>query len=218
MFQSAKVLFLGAHPDDLEFAAGGLISRLSNAPDLEIRIAIFSDCNASLPVGFADDSLIEEFHDSMATLGCTSEQISEFKYPVREFSSYRQSILQQLIDLRSDFSPDIVFAPSKDDLHQDHMVLGFEAFRAFKLVNLFEYTHPWNSFEGVANTFFEITKSELQVKIKSIGCYRSQSQRTYSTPLNVSSIASYYGLQGGFELAEGFRTLRLSMPFSQEES
>ena len=216
MFQNAKVLFLGAHPDDLEFAAGGLISRLSKTQKVEIRIAIFSDCNASLPDGFAEDTLLDEFRKSTSILGCSSEQIFQFKYPVREFSSYRQPILQDLIDLRSEFQPDIVFAPSKDDLHQDHMVLGFEAFRAFKLVSLLEYTHPWNSVEGVANTFFEISRSELEAKIKSIECYRSQSQRTYSKPLSVSSVATYHGLQGGFEFAEGFRTVRLSMPFDQE--
>ena len=209
MLSNQRILFLGAHPDDLEFAAGGLITQIATSQSSDIRIAIFSNCNDSLPAKFAQGTLIAEFHRSMQLLGVTSDKIIERYFPVREFSAHRQEILQNLIDIKNDFAPTCVFAPSRDDIHQDHSTLGIEALRAFKQTNYFDYTHPWNSVEKVQNSFLEITKSQLEKKIQAIRCYQTQANRSYSRDESISGMASFYGSQSGFEYAEAFTCIRL---------
>jgi LmbE family N-acetylglucosaminyl deacetylase len=211
MLGLSRILFLGAHPDDLELAAGGLISQLAKQDAVEFRVAIFSDCNSSLPAGFPANTLINEFYNSMGILGVDKSKLTIFNYPVRCFTEHRQDILQDLIDLRNDFNPELVFAPSKDDVHQDHSLLGHETIRAFKLLNLFEYTHPWNISEYAQNSFFQISELDLDTKISAIGEYVSQSNRAYCRPESISGIASFYGAQAGLEFAEGFRSVRINM-------
>lgn len=209
MLQNQRILFLGAHPDDLEFAAGGLIAQIASSGSSDIRVAIFSNCNESLPTNFTKGTLISEFHHSMRILGVTNDKLLERTFPVREFNSHRQDILQNLIDIKNDFVPTLVFAPSREDIHQDHSTLGMEALRAFKQTNFFEYTHPWNSIKKVQNSFLEITKSQLEKKIEAIHCYQSQAERSYSGAESISGISTFYGSQSGFEYAEAFTCIRL---------
>ena len=68
-FFGKRVVFLGAHPDDIELGCGALLARI--APATEVRCVTFSD-NQKNPLL---TNLIEEHYASMAVLGVPREKV-----------------------------------------------------------------------------------------------------------------------------------------------
>ncbi|MCH8339499.1 MAG: PIG-L family deacetylase, partial [Chloroflexi bacterium] len=92
-FYGKKVLFLGAHPDDIELGCGALISNIVDKA--EILCATLSDNqnNAALA------GLVEEHYSSMAILGMAREDVTVAKFETRNFPRDRQEILEYLYEL-----------------------------------------------------------------------------------------------------------------------
>ena len=124
-----KILVLSPHTDDAELGAGGSIIRLLEEKH-EIYWIVFSSAEESLPEGMAPDTLKAEFQDVISELGIKDYKIFDFK--VRYLFEQRQTILEEMINLRDRFRPSLVITPSSYDHHQDHQVVNSESIRAFK--------------------------------------------------------------------------------------
>ena len=148
--EGKKVLFVGAHTDDVEIGCGGTIFKLQ--PKNEILICTFSSCAESVPEGFDKNALEKEFLNAMDYLKIDNHVLLDF--PVRHFSEYRQDILETLYDLGKELKPDIVFYHSDLDKHQDHSVINQECYRAFKKNSmLITYELPGNNTISEGNYF-----------------------------------------------------------------
>ena len=100
----------------------------------------FSTAEESLPPGFAPDALKNEFQDVMSYLGLKKNSYKIYDYRVRKLSEHRQAVLENLIEIKKEFNPEIVFGPSINDFHQDHGVVANEMIRAFKsTASIFSY-------------------------------------------------------------------------------
>ena len=97
---------------------------------VEVFVATFSACEKSVPRKYPRDVLINEFKDASKLLGLNNDHTFLYEYEVRVFSENRQSILQDLIQLRKKISPDLVLIPSLSDIHQDHQTISYEGVRA----------------------------------------------------------------------------------------
>ena len=53
-------------------------------------------------------------------------------YSVRSFHSFRQQILDDLLDLQRTIMPNLIIMPSSYDVHQDYQIIHMESIRAFK--------------------------------------------------------------------------------------
>ena len=125
-FFGKRVVFLGAHPDDIELGCGALLARI--APATEVRCVTFSD-NQKNPLL---TNLIEEHYASMAVLGVPREKVTLLDFETRRFPDARQEILEAMLKIQREFEPDIVFVHTKADVHQDHNTMTAEALRAFR--------------------------------------------------------------------------------------
>jgi LmbE family N-acetylglucosaminyl deacetylase len=203
-----KVLFLGPHPDDVEFGAGGILAKLLRIGYMA-EIVTFSTCAESLPPGYPPDLVVEEMKDSMKSLGITDYSILDFR--VRDFPAHRQDILEHLVKIRSSKKYDLVIAPSPTDLHQDHSVLGTEATRAFPTSSMLHYeiTNHHKSF--LPTVYVEIAQDDLNTKISAVRCYKTQIKLRprFSDPRNIEAIARVRGMQIQTEFAEAFEISRL---------
>lgn len=194
-----KILCLSPHSDDVELGMGGTVSKFI-AAGYHVTNAIFSYCG--LP------TLRLEADKASHGLGC---ELLDFDYPVREFSKYRQDVLDDLIRLNEKFCPDMVFVPSRDDIHQDHEVITAEARRAFKMKTLLGYELPWNA-NGFRNDCYSSLKMiDLENKIKAIGEYKSQSHRSYAERVNIVAQARLRGMQSASTYAECFEIIRYNL-------
>ncbi|MFA5246151.1 MAG: PIG-L family deacetylase [Pedobacter sp.] len=200
-----KILILSPHIDDAEFGAGATIRKFTDNTFCWIA---FSDCAESLPEGFPEETLRKEFKQICKLYGIDNYTVANF--PVRNFTSHRQEILEILFKARNEFNPDLVIGPSLNDTHQDHTVIANEMIRAFKNTSIISYELPWNNLKSVNNYYVRITSEQLEFKLKVLSLYESQivKNRPYSNPEFIESLAKVRGTQINVQYAEAFELIR----------
>ena len=131
-----------------------------------------------------------------------------FDFPVRKFPECRQDILEEMIKLRKQIQPHLIFVPSLNDTHQDHQVVAQEGLRAFKRHSILGYEEPWNNVIFESRSFVTLEKRHIEKKVKALKCYESQRHRTYLSERAIWGMAELRGtqLEGGY--AEAFEVLR----------
>lgn len=190
---------------------GATVARLVRS-GAEVHWVTFCNAWQSLPEGFNENTLVEEQLAAAEALGVPSNNVTIMDYPVRYFPEHRQAILEDLVKLKRQLKPDLVFCPSLQDTHQDHHVLAHEAQRAFKGEVLLGYIFPWNIQTEVRHLFVEVSEEDFEAKVAAIGCYKSQSGRHYARREKIYSLTSYGGLGASTDLAEPFEVIKAVFP------
>ncbi len=204
---SKKILVLAPHTDDGELGCGGSIAKYCREKN-EVFYVAFSTCRRSLPAHLAPDTLEKEVIKATNILGIKRENLILFDYDVRDFPKDRQRILEDMVKLKIDIKPDIVFVPSLNDLHQDHQVIANEGLRAFKNNSLLGYEMPWNNVSFNTNFFIVIDEVDIQTKVQALKEYESQNNRNYLNEEFIKSLAYTRGVQIGARYAEAFDLIR----------
>ena len=175
----------------------------------EVLIAAFSSAQESVPKGFKKDALIYEFKDAMTILGVKDENQFIFNNSVRHFPTNRQLILEQILSLRNQVNPDLIFVPSPNDIHQDHQVIASEGLRVFKKASILGYELPWNNIVFETRSFIKLEERHIKKKIEALKCYKTQSHRSYLDEEFIRGLAKTRGTQFENNYAEAFEVLRI---------
>lgn len=207
LFMKENVLILAPHTDDGEFGCGGTMARLLEEGH-EIFYVAFSICRDSVPKGEREDILDIELHKAMSVFGIDNEHTIVLDYPVREFTKHRQDILDDMLRITKRVSPQKIFAPSIQDIHQDHHVIAEEAMRAFKKVTLYAYEVPWNNFTFSNQAYFKLEKRHVEIKRRAIECYETQKHKPYASEEFTYGQMKVHGVQVECEYAEVFEVVR----------
>ena len=202
-----RVLVLAPHTDDGEFGCGGTISKFINEGH-DVYYAAFSACQQSVLPQFPSDILITEVKEATRILGIDPSKLILFDYDVRTFGYQRQDILDDLIRLRADIQPELIFMPTITDVHQDHHTIAEEGMRAFKFNSILSYELPWNNFSFSTSSFVHLSEEDIQTKVNALQAYQSQAHRPYSDEDFIRSLARTRGVQIGTRYAEAFELVR----------
>jgi LmbE family N-acetylglucosaminyl deacetylase len=206
---SGNFLFIGAHPDDIEFGAGASIAK-ARASGVTCYSAIFSDCKETLDkLGADKNQIVNESIEAHNVLGVSRDYMIFFDFPVRYFHLHRQDILQKMFDDLQNFKWDKVFIPNGHDIHQDHSVICNEAKRVFKNTTLLGYELPWNNYSSNARYFNLIEEVFVQQKASAISHFTSQKSKFYSKPEHIVAPLRFRGLQILSNYAEAFEIFRI---------
>ena len=116
-----RILVLAPHTDDGEFGCGATICKLIG--ENEIYYVAFSACQKSVPPPFDSDVLLREVKAATNVLGIKKENLILLDYDVRTFNYRRQDILEDILKIKKQIAPDIVFMPTQHDIHQDHFTI-----------------------------------------------------------------------------------------------
>jgi N-acetylglucosamine malate deacetylase 1 len=201
-----KILFVGAHPDDIEIGCGGTLFKLKE--DNEIHIITFSHCEDSVPKGFKAGAIKEDFLNAMEYMKPNSFFI--YDVPVRRFPEYRQEILDTLCRIKENLQPDVVFYLSHIDTHQDHEVIANECYRAFKSsCTLITYESTKNNTESEYNYIVKLEEKHVKQKIELLNCYKTQMFRPYFNNEMFMAKLRYKGFITGNEFAEVFKIVKM---------
>ena len=205
-----NILILAPHTDDAELGCGGFIIK-SIQEKKNIFWVVFSTAEESLPANMPKDTLKQEFIDVVKSLGLEAKNYKIFNFKVRHLHEKRQEILEELVLIRKNFSPDLVIGPSLQDLHQDHIIVANEMVRAFKSTSsIISYELPWNHITFNTQLFITLNKRQIQKKYDLLKHYQSQliKQRNYFSKDFIFGLAKTRGIQVNAEYAETFEVVR----------
>jgi LmbE family N-acetylglucosaminyl deacetylase len=202
-----RVLVLAPHTDDGEFGCGGSIAKFIEEGK-EVYYVAFSTAEKSLPEGWPKNILEVEVKEATKRMGIPSSHLLIYKYEVRKLNYIRQEILEELVKIKKDVKPDLVFLPSSNDLHQDHTTVATEGIRAFKQISILGYELPWNNITFHTQVFIKLKEAYVQKKIYALKAYNSQSHRDYAAEDFIWSWAKTRGTQIGTKYAETFEITR----------
>ncbi len=208
-FYGKRVLFIGAHPDDIELGCGALIHQI--APQTDILCVTLSD-NQKNPLL---TSLVEEHHRSMDVLGVKRESVVLGPFTTRIFPDSRQEILEYFLKLRRDFNPDLIFVHSKADVHQDHNTITEEALRAFRGITVLGFDVVRSSYGFFPHFLVEVSEESVNKKIEALSQYETYRDRYYFNAELTRSIMVRHGALGEVPFAEGFDILRIVGTFGK---
>ena len=202
-FSGKRVLFLGAHPDDIELGCGALLHHIVKQAD--VLCVTLSD-NQSNP---ALKNVKDEHYKSMAILGVSTDKIIFGPFTTRVFPNARQDILEYFLKLRRDFNPDLIFTHSKQDVHQDHNTMTDESLRAFRGITVLGFDVVRSSYGFFPNFLVEVTEDNVNKKIEALSQYETYRDRYYFNSELTRSIMVRHGALAERPFAEGFDILRI---------
>lgn len=202
-FFGRRILFIGAHPDDIELGAGALIAHIVQKTDILCVTLSDNQKNPELK------NVVKEHYDSMRILGVAENNVILGSFETRLFQSYRQEILEYLIGLRREYQPEIVFTHTRADLHQDHSTVTEETLRAFRGTTVLGFDVLRSSYGFFPNFLTEVTEADVQKKLEALAAYKTYASKYYFNPEITRATLIRNGALAERNFAEGFDTLRI---------
>jgi LmbE family N-acetylglucosaminyl deacetylase len=203
IFHGKRLLFLGAHPDDIELGCGALIHNVGGKS--EMLCVTLSD-NQKNPLL---KNVVEEHYRSMAELGVPRESVVLRDFTTRLFHDSRQEILEYFLKLRKDFKPDIIFVHSKQDIHQDHNTMTEEALRAFRGITVLGFDVVRSSYNFFPHFLVEVSEEDANAKVRALAQYETYADKYYFQPELLKATMIRHGTLAERPFAEGFDILRI---------
>ena len=202
-----RLLFIGPHPDDVEFGCGGTIKKHGESAD--IRILVLAPCKEDPK----NKNILTEAKSSFKSLGVSDDKLQIDNFERRIFQYNRPKIRKVFVDLRDSFEPDIVFCPSLSDIHQDHATVVDETFRIFRDKSaVVSYEVSRSTLHFTPNLYVELDEASLQSKIDALNCYKGQTGKQYFRQEVIRALAlvrvSQVGVRG-VKFAEAFEILKV---------
>jgi LmbE family N-acetylglucosaminyl deacetylase len=168
-----RILALGAHADDIEIGAGGLLLELAvGRPDLEIGWIVLS----------GDEVRTAEARASAKGLLDGQARLTVETYAYRErFFPHLPELKEQFDDLGRRFDPDLVVAPRLEDRHQDHRTVAECAWQTFRDHLILEYEIPkYEGDLGQPNVYVPLAAATADRKVEHVlAAYPSQADRPW---------------------------------------
>jgi LmbE family N-acetylglucosaminyl deacetylase len=168
-----RILVVSAHPDDAEIGAGGTIARLvAERPDAE---------TTWLVVAAGDPTRAAEARASADRLLATTTANIVLGSLRDGYLPYLGTEAKDALRAHADTEPDLIFAPRRDDAHQDHRHVSELIPQVFRRSTVLEYEIPkWDGDLGGANVYVPLSHAEATAKIALlVDVFRSQHGRTW---------------------------------------
>ena len=204
-----RVLYVGAHPDDIEFgSAGSIIKDNTYSSAVKQYVTTFSKCGVDSGLRFTAEKLVSDMKNSMKVLGIPWENVTMFDFPNTRLPEHAYEIRRSLERLRDMYQPNIVYFPSEHDLHQDHVAVSHACMRAFRgeeELRCYEGGSTTNVFNP--NLYINISE-QMDRKVEALTCYSTQLARKSYHEDYWRAKALLRGQKVGLQYAEAFEVLK----------
>lgn len=217
-----RILAVGAHPDDIELACGGTLSKYSQRGDQVVMAYVTNGNMGHKEIPPEELAQIRKAEAKRATEIIGAEMIW-MDYPDEWLFSNRET-REDFIDMIREARPDLIITHLPDDYHPDHRQVSQLVFDASFLASVphVKTTHlahekvtPIYYMEPLAGQGFNPTEyvdisDTFQLKRQMLACHQSQ-VKWLKEHDNIDflefmeTIAKFRGLQCGVAYAEGFR-------------
>jgi LmbE family N-acetylglucosaminyl deacetylase len=198
---AGRVLAFGAHPDDIEVGAGGLLARLADE-GADVTMAVVS-------VPSLRDRRLEEAAEGARRIGAKLVMMADRQCRVEDIPMHE--LVARFDQLVGDVRPELVITHAEHDLHWDHGLVNRATISALRRTpcDLLAYH---SSMEMNAQTrsfgqcFADVTDS-IDIKVHAIAAHASQMTRF--DPDSTRDLARALGRIAGLKYAECYEVLRL---------
>jgi GlcNAc-PI de-N-acetylase len=193
-----SVLAIGAHPDDIEIGAGGsLLTLAESRPGMSARYVVLTG---------AEERHSEARSAAAAFLPDTDLTIDLYQLPEGRLPALWDRVKTVLEDLARQCAPDLIFAPSCLDAHQDHRVIGEVLPTAFRNQLILSYEIPkWDGDLGRPSIYFPLTSDTAHRKVELLHkCFPSQAGRDWWDDEVFLGLARLRGMECRAPYSEAF--------------
>lgn len=200
-----RVLAIGCHADDIEIGCGGTLIALSRArPGLALTWVVLAapgdratEARASAQAFLADagvpDVRIHEFRDG--------------------FLPYVGGEVKEVFEELKEVRPDLVFAHTRHDLHQDHRLACELTWNTFRNHLILEYEIPkYDGDLGSPNVFVPLEESLVEEKLRVLRAhYASQHSKHWFDDELFRGLMRLRGMESASQYAEAFTCRKLAL-------
>ena len=203
-----RVLFLGAHSDDIEIGCGGLVLELLRRyPRVAFRWVVLSA--AGVRGSEARDS-------ARRFLGSRTERaLRLFTFRDGFFPAEFADVKEAFEEIARGFQPDLVLTHTRDDRHQDHRVVSDLTWNTFRRQLILEYEIPkWDGDLGRPNFYVPLSGATARRKTRLLmSGFASQRSKDWFSPETFLGLMRLRGMEcrarGGY--AEAFTARKASL-------
>jgi LmbE family N-acetylglucosaminyl deacetylase len=199
-----NVLALGAHPDDIEYGCGGMLTKYAEKGH-DVFLWIASDGS----LGGEGAVRRQEQADSALIMG--AREVFWGEYPDTEVPLTRE-LIGRIETVIKQIQPRMIFVHYPDDTHQDHRNLAQGTMSATRYVPNFLFYEGPTTQNFTPNCFTDVEKV-LDKKLASLEAHRSQVAKTNIEDLTILELAvssaNFRGIQARAKYAEAFQSIRL---------
>jgi LmbE family N-acetylglucosaminyl deacetylase len=202
---AVSVLAIGAHADDIEIGAAGLILELLASTRLRDITWLVLSAEGAREVEARTSA--QRLVGDAARLDLHIEQFRERYFP------HDPAIKERFDALGANLRPDVVLAPRLEDQHQDHRTAAELAWQTFRSALILEYEIPkYEGDLGHPNVYVPLSAAAVDRKVSHImSAFPSQRPRAWFTEETFRGLARLRGIEAGgsAQFAEGFTCRKL---------
>ena len=201
-----NILICSPHYDDGVLGCGGAIAKLVEDADV-VKYLVFTPKSGI----YSHEVLHSELKDAVKLVGLNEGDISYLGFKTREFPESRQHILDAIYHLSKETDFQLIFTPSRFDVHQDHQTVTNELLRVYKRLpaSIFGYELVLNTFSFDTAVFCKLEEKHMNSKLNAFDCFKTQMRRTHLSRQLFESIARVRGAQVDADYAEAFEAIRV---------
>ena len=201
-----RVLAIGAHPDDIELGAGGLLARLSRG-GTRVVMAVCS-------VPSQGEERMAEARRGAELIGAELALVCGIE-PVRVEDVPMHRIVGKLDEIIARERPELVLTHSLHDVHWDHQLVHNATISALRRTPCdllaFVSTPELNAASHFLGECFADITDTLEVKLAAVAAHSTQIAKNSANIESCRDIARALGRISGVKFAEAYEVLRLRL-------
>ena len=188
--RSPRLLFIGAHADDIEIGCGGSVLELVRSyPSAEVHWCVLS----------ATGTRAREATDAAGQLlkGSVGHRLHLRAFRESYFPSVMADIKDYFEQLKASIDPDVVFTHQREDLHQDHRIVAELTWNSWRNHLILEYEIPkFDGGLGSPSVFMPISEESVRRKAEVLmQTFESQRSKPWFTASTFEALMRLRGVE-----------------------
>ena len=204
-----EVLAIGAHPDDIEIGAGGLLLTLSStAGGAHVRYVVLTGtAERHAEARHAAECFLKDAAGMKDAAGAADPTVDAHELPEGRLPAAWAAVKEILEAVaRSRRAPDLILAPSRTDAHQDHRTIAEIVPTVFRDQLCLGYEIPkWDGDPGQPAVYLPLPEAVARRKVVLLHeCFPSQRRRDWWDDEVFLGLARLRGMECRSRFAEAF--------------
>ncbi len=194
-----NILCLGAHCDDIEIGCGGTLLELIKAYPIDhIKWIVFTSTPArEVEARLCADYFLHDVKNKDVIIRSFQDGILPQK---------KAEVKQYFEEVKTTYSPDLIFTHYRHDLHQDHRLVNELTWNTFRNHLILEYEiQKYDGDIGNPSLFVPLDEETVKFKVQALmSCYPSQATKHWFDEETFRAVMRIRGIESVSRYAEAF--------------